>query len=557
MADPIIINEPHMKDYLNILRRRKGIVVLFFVTTVLVVTLGSFIMKPVYRAKAELFIDLENPNVLTASGIVELQSQNYYSYKEYYQSQKEILTSLPIIQKVFDEFGLADAKEYSRAKEPIRKFLKTIKVEPVRDTRLLELYVENKNPELAAKIANRIAEIYVKRNLYYISKTELLNLLKNEYLKLETKLSEYSKIYKEGHPEMMRLKKELEELVNKIGLEKDLSIKEDYLKQEELLDYKYALEGLKANNVSILAAAEIPKVPVMPKKLLNVVLSIVIGFFGGIAFAFFYEYMDDTIKEAADLSGITKLPFLGSVPKMYFGRKMTEFEKDVFVHVKPKDPIAEAYRSIRTSILFSSSEEIPLRSLVFTSPAPQEGKTTTLCNIGIAMAQNQKKVLLVDADMRNPRLHEVFKKENKEGLSAFLSKQRVGLTTLIQKTDIENLSLITSGANPPNPSELLASPRLKDFIEAARDEFDFVLFDTPPIAILTDAAILSGCADGVVVVVESGKTPKKILERISKILIDAKAKVVGIILNKLSANSSDYYYYSYYYSRSPNLRQQI
>jgi len=551
MTDTIITNEPHMKDYLNILRRRKGIVILFFITTVLVVVLGSFIMKPVYRAKSTLFIDLENPNVLTASGIVELQSQNYYSYKEYYQSQKEILTSLPIIQKVFSEFGLADTKEYSRAKEPIRKFLKTIRVEPVRDTRLLELYVENKNPEIAAKMANRIAEIYVKRNLYYISKTELLNLLKNEYLKLETKLSEYSKIYKEGHPEMIRLKKEIEELVNKIEAEKNLSIQEDYLKQEELLDYKYTLEGLKANNVSILAAAEIPKVPVMPKKLLNLVLSIVIGFFGGIAFAFFYEYMDDTIKEAADLSGVTKLPFLGSVPKMTYGRKMTEFQKDILVHVKPKDPIAEAYRSIRTSILFSSDEGTPLRTLVLTSPAPQEGKTTTLCNIGIAMAQNQKKVLLVDADMRNPRLHEVFKKDNKEGLSTFLSRQKVGLAGLIQKTDIENLYLITSGTNPPNPSELLASPRLKDFIDAAGDEFDFILFDTPPIAILTDAAILSGCTDGVVLVVESGKTPKKILGRISKILSDAKAKVIGIILNKLSANSSDYYYYSYYYSRSP------
>ena len=195
MDIPILKNELHMKDYLSVLQRRRSVITLFFLTTVLVVTLGSFIMRPVYRAKATLFIDLENPNVLTSSGLVELQSQNYYSYKEYYQSQKEILTSLPIIQKVFDELGLAGTEEYSRVKEPIKKFLKTMRVEPVRDTRLLELYVDNRNPGLAAKVANRIAEIYVKRNLYYISKTELLNLLKNEYLKLEAKLSEYSKIY--------------------------------------------------------------------------------------------------------------------------------------------------------------------------------------------------------------------------------------------------------------------------------------------------------------------------------------------------------------------------
>jgi len=545
------IKELHVNDYLNVLRRRKGIVVLFFLTTVLVVTLGSFIMTPIYRAKAELFIDLENPNVLTASGMVELQSQNYYSYKEYYQSQKEILTSLPLMRKVYDEFNIGASKEYANVKDPIKKFLKTIKVEPVRDTRLLELYVENKDPELAARMANRIAELYVKRNLYYISKTELLNLLKNEYLKLDTKLSEYSKVYKEGHPEMIKLRKEIGEVVGKIEAEKKLVVQQDYDKQEELLDYKYALEGLKANNVSILAIAEVPKVPVMPKKLLNIALAVIIGLFGGVALAFYFDYMDDAVNESFELTAAVRWPFLGSVPRMNTGRKMSELEKDIFVHVRPKDPIAEAYRSIRTSISFSSTDEKPLRTIAFTSPAPQEGKTTTLCNIGIALAQNQKKVLLVDADMRNPRLQEVFKKENKIGLSSYLSQRSVGLDSIIQKTEIDNLWLVTSGVNPPNPSELLACSRMKEFMEEALQEYDFVLFDTPPIAILTDAAILSGCSDGVIIVVESGKTPKKILPRIDSILSDAKARIIGTVLNKLSAHTGDYYYYSYYYSRAP------
>ncbi|MDD5423513.1 MAG: Wzz/FepE/Etk N-terminal domain-containing protein, partial [Candidatus Omnitrophica bacterium] len=328
-----IQNESNLRDYINILRRRMATVALFFITTVLVVTIGSFMMKPVYRAKAALMVDLENPNVLTATGVVEIQSQNYYSYKEYYQSQMGIITSTPIMQKVFDEFGLANTKDYANVKEPLKKFMKTISVQPVRDTRLLDLYVENKDPVLAAKIANRIAEIYVKRNLYYISKTELLNLLKNEYLKLDAKLSEYNKVYKEKHPEMIRLKKEIDEVIDNIEKEKSMSFRHDYSEEEKLLDnFKHALEGLKANNVSVLAPAVTPPVPLRPKKLFNILLSIVVGLFGGVFLAFFFEYMDDTVKEPHEIDKTVKWPFLGSVPKVNQGGKMGELEKDIFVH---------------------------------------------------------------------------------------------------------------------------------------------------------------------------------------------------------------------------------
>ncbi len=545
-----IQDEVNLKDYINILRRRQGVIILFFITIVLVVTLGSFIMTPIYRAKATLFIDLESPNVLTASGIVEMQSQNYYSYKEYYQSQKEILTSLPIAQKVFDDFSLVNLPEYTNAKEPIKKFLKSVKTEPVRDTRLVELYVENKDPVLAAKIANRIAELFVKRNLYYISKTELLNLLKNEYLKLEARLSEYSKVYKEGHPEMIRLKKELAEVIDKIEKEKKADFNQDYNAVEELLNYKYALEGLKANNISILAPAEIPTVPVKPKKLLNIALAIIVGIFGGIGLAFLFDYLDDTIRETSDLDRLTNWPFLGSIPQID-GSASTDRDKDIFVHVKPKEPASEAYRSVRTSVLFSATEEHPCRAIVVTSAAPQEGKTTTLCNLGIAMAQNRSRVLLVDADMRNPRLNEVFKKENAKGLSTYLSGQ-ADFNSIVQKTEIDNLSIVSSGIHPPNPSELLASHKMSAFIEEANAKFDFVLFDTPPVLILTDAVILSSMTDGVVMVVECGKTPKKALPHIYKLFAGVKARVIGIILNKISVHSGNYYhhYYSHYYKKT-------
>lgn len=540
--------EIHLKDYLYILRRRSSIAVLFFLTVVISVTIASFVITPVYKAGTTVFIDVESPNVLTTTGTVALESNNYLTYREYYQSQLAVMTSYSLIKKVFDEFNLMSKKEYAQSREPIKKFMKTISVEPIRDTRLARLNVENEDPVMASRIANRITELFVQRNLYYISKNEYMNLLKNEYLKLDSKLSEYSKVYKEAHPEMIRLKKELTELSAKIENEKKLAVNYDFVDDSSSEGQRYALVGFKANNISIQDLAEIPVKPVRPKKTLNIMLSLIIGFFGGIGLAFFAEYLDDTIKESEDIEHLTTWPFLGNVPRIDIGKRMTELERDIFVSLHPKDPVVETYKLIRTSIVFSSTEERPVKCILVTSPGPQEGKTTTLCNLGIAIAQGQKRVLLIDADMRKPRLHNVFKRDNRDGLSSYLSGQ-VGFDELVQKTDIENLYLVTGGQYPPNPSELLSSHKMKEFIEKAKSAFDFVIVDTPPVAMLTDAVIVSSVVDGVVLVIESGKTTKKMVLNIARKLNEAKAHVLGILLNKIHITARSYYYYSYYYGR--------
>jgi len=541
-------DEIHIKDYINVIKNRRIVVILFLATTVAIVTLGSFIMKPVYRATATIFIDKQSPNVLAASGIVALESENYYSYKDYYKSQREVITSRVIAQKVFTEFNLKDSKKYVKAKDPIKEFLRNVKVESVRETRLLKLHVDDNSPVLAAKIANRIADIYVKRNLYYISREELMNLMKNEYLKLETRLSEYSKVYKHKHPKVLRLKEVINELVGKIENVKETNFNYEIIQEELEGEPQYALEGLKANNISVMDPAEVPKLPLMPKKLLNIIISIVVGLFGGIAIAFFLEYLDDTVRSIEDLEKLSGWPYLGGVPTIENIGKTKERERYLLTHVEAKDPVAEAYRAIRSSILFSSTEEHPLRSMLITSPGPQEGKTTVVCNLGIVLAQRGKKVLLVDADMRKPRLHEVFDASNKNGLSEYLCGQ-IQFESAIKKTDIDGLSFVNSGEYPPNPSELLSSHKLKEFIETAKKSFDFVIFDTPPTAIVTDAVVLSQATDGVIMAVENGKTSKRVLPRIFKLLTDARARVIGTVFNKMSLRSGNYYYYSRYYGK--------
>jgi capsular exopolysaccharide synthesis family protein len=543
------ISNPYLRNYADILLRRRNTIMVFFSTVVVLVGLGSFIMQPVYRATSTLLIDIESPNVLsTSSGSGSVMgSTDYYAYKEYLQSQIEIIVSRPIGRDVFNELGLANTREYRGARDPIKNFLKKISVEPVRDTRLLKLNAENRDPVLAAKMANLMAETYVMRNLAYISKNELLNLLKNEYLKLQTKLSEFSKIYKEEHPDMIRLKREIADLVKRIHQENAATSSFDLSRNPPVDASQDVFRGLKANNVSIIASADVPVNRIRPKRILNIFIAIIVGMLGGIGLAFMFEYLDDTIKgvEGVELTGAN---ILGNVPAVVDPEnKMTDKEKDTITQTRPRDPISEAFRSFRTNISLLSTQERPIRSLLITSPGPSEGKTFTSVNLGIVLAQNKKRVLLVDADMRKPRLNTVLDKDNKIGLSNFLSNQ-VGFEKIIQETNIENLSFVSGGLIPPDPSELLDTQKMKEFLALAGAKFDFVLIDTPPVAILADAIILSRLVDGVVMVAEVGKTSRNAFTRVCKILKEAKVRLLGVFLNKVSINSSDHYYYSAYYS---------
>ena len=197
--------------------------------------------------------------------------------------------------------------------------------------------MENEDPELAADIANRIAELYVKRNLYHISKGEIMNLLKNEYLKLTAKHNEFSKQYLPKHPKMIRLKQEMDQIVSRINEVKRSSFSFDDMEKGILGESKYALEGLKANNVSIQDRAETPLVPVKPKLIVNIILGMIVGLLGGVSLVFFFEFLDDTIKDPADLKKIVRWNFLGNVPyiRKRIGRSK-EIEKDLWVHLHQK-----------------------------------------------------------------------------------------------------------------------------------------------------------------------------------------------------------------------------
>lgn len=213
----------------------------------------------------------------------------------------------------------------------------------------------------------------------------------------------------------------------------------------------------------------------------------------------------------------------------------------MITHIDPKSTISEQYRTLRTNITFSETDT-PLRTILATSSGPGEGKSTTVANTAIVFAQAGKKVLLVDADMRKPTVHYTFQLSNHIGLTNVLTRQ-ADFKDAIQASGIDNLAILPSGPIPPNPAELLSSKQLKEVIQIAKNEYDLILFDTPPVLAVADAAILGNACDGIIFVIRSGHTEIEAAQKSMELLDNAKAKVLGTVLNGRKASEQTYYYY--------------
>jgi len=216
-------------------------------------------------------------------------------------------------------------------------------------------------------------------------------------------------------------------------------------------------------------------------------------------------------------------------------------ERQLITIESPRSPITEQYRTLRTNIQFASVDT-ELKTILVTSTGPNEGKSTTIANLAIVFAQQGKNVLLVDTDLRKPTVHYTFGLNNIRGLTSILTKQS-DLLDSVDPTDIENLSIVTSGPIPPNPAELIGSLAMTTFIEEAKSHFDIILFDTPPVLAVADAQILSNNCDGTILVVSSGSTEINAALKARDLLHSSKGKLLGTVLNKVKANDSQYYYY--------------
>ncbi|MGQ9800354.1 MAG: GumC family protein [Candidatus Saccharicenans sp.] len=362
----------------------------------------------------------------------------------------------------------------------------------------------------------------------------------------------------------------------KIELENRKNLLESLLKRQSETGVSARLKGLRTSNIRIVDRADIPLHPDSPRKFRNLLLAMFLGLFGGLGLALVMEYLDNTIKSAEDVERYSGWPTLGVVPIFdqdatlnghYYayrsaeeedGRKKKKEERaeteneprsiELITHFAPDSTFAESYRSLRTALLLSGPLS-SLKSLIITSPLPNEGKSVTISNLAVSLAQMEKKVLLMDADLRRPKQHRIFNLKNHDGLSNYLT-MGLELKKLVKATMVPSLYFINSGPIPPNPAELLGSDRMKELLDRLKGSFDFILIDTPPVLAVTDSQVLGKMVDGLILVVHADRTPKEALRQTREIIDLLQLKSFGVVINALNLDNRGYYnryYYRHYY----------
>jgi capsular exopolysaccharide synthesis family protein len=316
---------------------------------------------------------------------------------------------------------------------------------------------------------------------------------------------------------------------------------------------------MRINNIHIIDRPLLPRIPIKPRIPVNMIFGAIVGLTLGAAAALFRAILDRTIKTPDDVERDLNVTFLGLLPQIgndvgpsrYSRRrrqKKTERvgSPDLIVHEHPRSGIAEAARAIRTNLMFMTPDQ-QLKTLLVTSSSPSEGKTTVACCIAIAMAQAGQRVVLVDCDLRRPRVHRVFKLGSDLGVTSSLLNGP--LADDVIRTEVPNLSVIPAGPIPPNAAELFHSEKFRAFLADLTKRFDRVILDTPPVIAVTDAAVLSTFVDGVVLVVRGFKTAKDVARHGLRTLSEVGAKTLGIVLNAIDLDRHEYKYYHYYYRR--------
>jgi capsular exopolysaccharide synthesis family protein len=321
------------------------------------------------------------------------------------------------------------------------------------------------------------------------------------------------------------------------------------------------------NNMRVIEPAQVPSSPVGPQRVRSIMIGLFLSLLGGLGLAFVLERLDNTIKTVEDVNRYAQLPALGIIPAIdsRAPRKFSGYGKARAIGSGPdgarvRDPqrqsvqltalnnrssAAEAYRGLRTSVLLSAAGGPP-KVVMVTSGQPGEGKTTTVVNTAISLAQLGSSVLIIDADLRRPTTHKVFGVQQLAGLSSYLSRD-IKIDSVIQKLSIPNLSLIPCGPIPPNPAELVSSEKMKEMLRILSQRYDHILIDSPPLMHVTDPVIISTLVDGVILVVHGGKSTREVVKRARQDLASVGAKVFGVVLNNLDLKREGYDEYYYYY----------
>ena len=452
------------------------------------------------------------------------------------QSYAQIVARQPILQATINSLGLD--MEWTDLKWQVYAY-------SVPQTQLLVIAVNDTSPDRAMAIADEIAyqlilqspnspENQARKERRGFVQSQLDDLeariqtAKARVNELETQLNEAFSARQ--IQDLQTEKANLESLIN-----------DWQANYSEMLKF---LEGRDSPNyLTIIEPAQRPYDPVSPNVQLNVALAAAVGFALAFGAALLLEYIDDTIKSEDDLAASTNLTVLGSVSRI----DGKEYRDKLITSLNPFSPVSEAYRILRTNLQFMSFDQT-ISSIMLTSANPGEGKSVTAANLAVIMAQADLRTILIDADLRRPTLHKIFQVGNLDGLTDMLRQTNPDIEGQLKESGIDNLRVITSGPLPPNPSELLSSQRMVELMNRLKDMADVVIFDSPPVLAVTDAAVLASRADGVILITQAKRARRGATKQAIQRLEHVGANILGTVLNQLSGRGS-YTQSSAYYTR--------
>lgn len=509
-----------LREYLAILKVRKWTILLTVLIALIVALAFSFSQTPMFEAQARVVVD--PPGEDSAGGVPGLVDT---------ETEKELVRSEPVASIVSSDLGLD---------QPPSTLLRSLSVDVVTGSRVLAIAYAAPQAAQARDIANGFANAYIEYR-----RQQTLQILNAERESVEEEIQNLS-----AEMEQLTDKQEEAEKSGNEALSASLGTSLNILQaqlgvlQQELSNLQPDAAALGGS--SIIETAKLPTRPSSPNHLTNGILAVLLGLPLGIGVALVRERLDNRFRGTDDVERMIDAPLLATVPRFNIKSKTTGRER-LIVESQPKSIVSEAYKTLRTNLQFLLSQR-QINSLVVTSPGAKEGKTATAANLAVALAQGGRRVILVSADLRRPALEDLFGLPHHQGLSEWLASDETDLWRLIRNPGIPNLRIFTSGATPPNPAELLGSPRFQQTLDKLEENSDIVLIDAPPVFPVADPAILSSRAGATILVVNALTTHRNAAARAKQELERAGGRVIGGVLNSFDPGESPYYAESSYYS---------
>ncbi|MBV8162445.1 MAG: polysaccharide biosynthesis tyrosine autokinase [Acidimicrobiia bacterium] len=514
-----------LRTYLRVLRRRKFYVILAVIAVAASALAVSLVQHKVYQGTAALLLA---PNDAESLFVDANNQQVAQSPAAAVQTQIELIQSAPVANEVRQRIGSAPS----------------ISVSQVGQTQVVHLTASSTSPAAAAKVANTYAQSYID-----VRRTQALDDLGAAGAQVQGKIGDLQKqidaIPVTGNPPRSAdpaMENQREALINQQSV------------YRQRLDQIQLQAGLDSGGAQLVTPAAVPTSPVSPKPVRNGLLGLLGGLVIGIAMAFLFEQLDDSVKTKDDVDRALHagVPTLGIIPAIE-GWRSGESPRVVSIE-EPTSASSEAYRSLRTAIGFLGLDR-PLRVIQVTSPSAAEGKTTTIANLAVALANIGKRVVVVDCDLRRPRIHAFFDIPSEVGFTSVLLGD-VALGDAARPVGRRHIMLLPSGPLPPNPSELLSSARAGQVLRTLQAEADVVLVDSPPVLPVTDSAVLSAHVDATLLVVRAGVTTRRQLARSVEVLEQVAAPLVGLVLNGVTAEDEYGYPYRYGYYGAHDSHEQ-